>query len=169
MTIPDPSVNLHLNKKPMKKEVFAAVTIGFVLGLLITFGIWTANKSLKQSPPKLTGDIITPSPVSAVGTSTPTPSSPQTESGPILTVTAPVDEQLSPASTVTVTGTTGSKMTVVITAEDNQQIVAADSTGVFSAIVPLEGGYNLVTVTAVDASGKQTSRELTIGYTTAKL
>jgi len=148
----------------MKKEVFAAVTIGFVLGLLITFGIWTANKSLKQSPPKLTGDIITPSPVSAVGTSTPTPSSPQTES-----VTAPVDEQLSPASTVTVTGTTGSKMTVVITAEDNQQIVAADSTGVFSAIVPLEGGYNLVTVTAVDASGKQTSRELTIGYTTAKL
>ena len=50
----------------MKKEILIAILIGFILGLIITFGIWTANKSLKdnqeEQPPRKTGgvSVLTP-------------------------------------------------------------------------------------------------------------
>ncbi|MCJ7829738.1 hypothetical protein MUP50_01460, partial [Patescibacteria group bacterium] len=52
----------------MKKEILIAIIIGFVLGLVITFGIWTANKSLKEGTSTQSSQItenetnITPSP-----------------------------------------------------------------------------------------------------------
>ena len=32
----------------MRKEIIIAIGVGFVIGLIITFGIYTANKALKQ-------------------------------------------------------------------------------------------------------------------------
>ena len=33
---------------PMRKEIVIAICVGFVIGLIITFGIYTANRALKQ-------------------------------------------------------------------------------------------------------------------------
>lgn len=153
----------------MKKEVFLAISIGFVLGLVITFGIWTANKSLKNLPqaqasptPTLT-DSSTPD-------STPAPKNdtPSSETLP-LTVSAPMDEALVTKSTITVTGKTSPNAAVSMTYESGEQVVEADASGNFTAEVKLEGGYNLILLTAYTKSGESKSLSLTVTYTTAAI
>ena len=154
----------------MKKEIFFAISIGFILGLIITFGIWTANKSLKPPAPSLPSSITTPTPTSsAANPATPTPEALKPEDGLTVKLTSPTDEALVTVNTVTVTGLTLPTAVIVITAENSQQIVTQDSSGSFSAAVKLEGGYNLITVTAVDPAGNRASTELTVTYTTAKI
>lgn len=151
----------------MKKEVFLAISIGFVLGLIITFGIWTANKSLKQLP----AGAITPSPspvATAPGTNQPAPTSVPTTSG-ALTVTAPDDEFLTNTAKVTVTGKATANSPVVILYETGDVSLTTDASGNFTADVPLEGGYNLITVIAYDANGTQSSITRTVTYTTQKI
>ena len=49
----------------MKKELVLAITIGFILGLIITGGIYVANKSLKNLPrPSLPTMVPKPKPCS---------------------------------------------------------------------------------------------------------
>ena len=149
----------------MKKEVFLAVAIGFGLGLVITFGIWTANKSLKDA--QQAQPSPTPEPTSTPITSvSPTPSSPITLT---LTVTSPEDESLVNKDTVTVTGKTAAGSSVAIVSETGEQIVTADESGNFTADVELEGGYNNLTITAFNSAGNSNSQTLTITYTTAKV
>lgn len=150
----------------MKKEVFLAVAIGFGLGLVITFGIWTANKSLKDaqlSQPSPTPAETTPIPTSSVS---PSPSSPVTVT---LTVTTPEDESLVTKDSLTVSGKTAAGATVTIISETSEQITTADQSGNFSADVELEGGYNNITITAFDSSGNTNSQTITVTYTTAKV
>ncbi|MBI2008595.1 hypothetical protein HYS82_02985 [Candidatus Amesbacteria bacterium] len=149
----------------MKKEVFLAVAIGFGLGLVITFGIWTANKSLKES--QLTRPSPTPEPTSTPTSSiSPSPSSPVTVT---LTVTSPEDESLVTKDTVTITGKTTANASVTIVSELGEQIISADSSGNFTADVELEGGYNNLTITAFDSAGNSNSQTITVTYTTAKV
>lgn len=143
----------------MKKEVFLAISIGFVLGLIITFGIWTANKSLKQLPQT----TPTPAPTPAASIS-PTPASAVT-----LTLSSPEDESLTNVSSVTVSGKTFPNASVAIASESDDQIVTADSSGNFSTTVDLDGGYNTITATAFDQTGNSSSQSVTVTYTTSKI
>ena len=143
----------------MKKEVFLAISIGFILGLIITFGIWTANKSLKQLPQT----TPTPSPVPVTSLS-PTPSSSVT-----LTLTSPEDESLTSQNSVTVSGKTFPNASVAITSESGEQIITADSSGNFSSSVDLDGGYNTITAAAFDQTGNSSSQSVTVTYTTSKI
>jgi len=144
----------------MKKEVFLAVFVGFVLGLIITFGIWTANKSLRTPPP-----VVTPTPEVSPS---PTPAS-QNSSAVSLTVTSPEDESISSDSTITLTGKTGPGLPVSVTWENSQTLIVSDATGNFEADIKLEGGYNRLTVTVTDASGNSATKELLVTYTTSKI
>ncbi|TSC84108.1 MAG: polymorphic outer membrane protein [Microgenomates group bacterium Gr01-1014_16] len=155
----------------MKKEVFLAIAIGFGLGLVITFGIWTANKSLKDAQlAQQTTPTATPAPTVVPSESRdevgPTPSFPVTVT---LTVTSPEDESLVNKDTVTITGKTAPGATVTILSEIGEVIVAPDNSGNFTADIKLEGGYNNITITAFDSTGNSNSQTLTITYTTAKV
>lgn len=142
----------------MKKEVLLAVTVGFVLGLLITFGIWTANKSLVAKSPK-------PSPTPLVSISpTQAPVNDLT-----LLIISPENEFLSAAANITVTGKTKANLPVSIFTEKDQKIIISDSTGAFSSEVNLEGGYNQIKVIVTDPSGNSVSKDLLITYTTSKI
>lgn len=144
----------------MKKEVILAITIGFVLGLVITFGIWVANKSLKQA----NSTTITPTPTSptvSLGTS-PIPTSQVTNNQ--LTITSPDDESIVAVNTVTLTGKTMPNSSVAILYEDGQTFVTSDAEGKFSVEIPLVGGYNEITATSEDSS-----QTITVTYSTAKI
>jgi hypothetical protein len=142
----------------MKKEVLLAVTVGFVLGLLITFGIWTANKNLVTKSPQ-------PTPTPPVSISpTPDPVSNMT-----LVITSPENEFLSAAASITVTGKTKANSPVSIFSEKNQKIIISDSAGAFSSEVDLEGGYNQIKVIVTDQSGNSISKDLLVTYTTSKI
>ena len=145
----------------MKKEVFLAIAIGFALGLIITFGIWTANRSLKQANQNKTTTTIT------VTSPSPAPESQPTTSG--LVISSPEDESLVTKNSAVVTGKASPNSIVVILAENDEQIMAADANGNFSTDVTLTTGYNNITVTAYDSTGKAESQMLTVTYSTAKI
>ena len=144
----------------MKKEVFLAIAIGFALGLVITFGIWTANKSLKNLPQA--GVSPTPSPTAV----SPTPIPPVANA---LTISSPDDEALINDNSVTISGQTTANSTVLIVWEQDEQVVATDTSGNFSLKVDLVAGYNVITVYAYDTAGNESSKSLTVTYTTAKI
>jgi hypothetical protein len=153
----------------MKKEVFLAIAIGFALGLVITFGIWTANKSLAgikttQLPTEETQLVETTPSATTASANNPAP----VATGELV-ITAPEDETLTNQNTITVTGKTFVNATVVITFEDDQLVVLADSSGLFSASVDLIAGYNVINVTAFDANGSEANQMLTVTYSTAKI
>jgi len=145
----------------VKREVILAIIIGFGLGLVITLGIWVANRSLKNLP------SATPEPTSSPAVNT----QPATvSSGPLaLAITAPIDEALVATNKVTLTGKTAPGAVATIVYEDNQTIVTADAKGDFTLDVPLVAGYNVITVTAFNAAGQSATQSLTITYSTAKI
>ncbi len=160
-----------VNLQTMGKEVVLAIAIGFAVGIVITFGIWTANKSLKNLPtannPTPTLTATSPNPTSSTSIS-PTPAS-STTTNSSLTIETPEDELLTDKSTVTVSGKTVPGAQVVVLAEKNEYIVTADQAGKYTADVSLDGGYNTITVTSYDKTGTSSSQSITITLSTAKI
>lgn len=137
----------------MKKEVLLAIGVGFGLGLVITFGIWTANKSLKQAK--------------VVPTPTPSASPVVVVDQPVinsLIITAPEDESISAVATITVSGTTTPKAIVSIIYEEDETIVEADDKGAFSAKIDLIGGYNTIII-----SDQENTETRIVTYSTTKI
>ena len=139
----------------MKKEVLLAIIIGFAIGLIITFGIYTAKKALNQYP-NATQATPTPTPVSTTPSHT-------------LTITQPETETVHDQDTLTLTGTTSPDSIVTIFTEEDETIVSADSTGKFSAPIKLIGGANDITVTAITSDGLTATAELTLVYSTVTI
>jgi hypothetical protein len=137
----------------MKKEVLLAIGVGFGLGLVITFGIWTANKSLKQAKIQATP---LPSPTPAIVNELPTINK--------LTIDSPEDESISNASSITVSGTTTPKAVVSIVYEEDETIVEADDKGAFSTKIDLIGGYNTIII-----SDQENTETRVVTYTTTKI
>lgn len=149
----------------MKKEVLLAISIGFILGLIITFGIYTANKSLKSLP--TSGQIPTSTPPANQPTSTPAPTLKPGEFS--LTITEPADEALVTQNSLVLKGKTASGAVISVLSETSQTQTTANDSGDFSATISLEGGFNRITVTAYDKDGKTASQSLMVTYTTAQL
>ena len=157
LTIPASVVNL---KAIVKKEVILAIFIGFAVGLVITFGIWTANNSLRQAAATIT-PTPAPSPTPEIST-TPIPPTP-------LTITNPADELLTTDNSVTISGKTAPSATVTILTESGEFVTTASSTGSFSQKIDLEGGYNRISVTAFDSIGNSATVNLLVTYTASKI
>jgi len=140
----------------VRKEVLIAIIIGFGLGLVITFGIWTANKALKEAAPEETlapEVVIEPTPVPAFS----------------LTVISPEDNSISVEETIEVSGSTTSGAIVVILYQEGEKILEADSEGKFSSEITLAGGPNEIKVTAYDQEGNEAEKTLTVVYSTAEI
>jgi len=147
----------------MKKEVLLAIIIGFTLGLVITFGIWQANKALKQAVPEQT------LPTSQVQEEEKTPSPTLPPSQISLTITSPEDNSIINKEKIDISGKTSSKATVVITYEEGEKIIEADENGNFASEITLVGGANEITVSAYDQDGNETTKTLNLVYSTAEI
>jgi hypothetical protein len=139
----------------MKKEVVIAVVLGVIVGLIITFGIYTANAALQKRARQLSA---TPSP---------TPLTNDQKSSIILF--SPEDNMLTDKDALSVSGTTTANALVVIFVNDKEHLTTADDKGNFSEEVELTGGSNILTVVATDPSGKQEQVQRTVVYSTANL
>jgi len=141
----------------MRKEVLIAIIIGFGLGLVITFGIWTANKALKENAPTTTAEPEiseeTPSPVPAVE----------------LIITSPEDNTISETETIEVSGQTSAGAIIAIVYPEGEKILEADEKGNFTSEISLVGGDNLIEISAFNRQGDQTKKTITVVYSTAKL
>jgi hypothetical protein len=143
----------------MKKEVLIAIVIGFALGLLITFGIWTANKALKTQSETPIEEVKTEP--AAEPTSTPT--------GFSLSILSPEDEALIDTSKTEIKGLSVADAIIVIAAEKEEKIIEADENGSFATEISLIRGINEITVTAFNPEGEKTSQTLNVVYSTAEI
>ncbi|MBI5358491.1 hypothetical protein HZB69_02575 [Candidatus Amesbacteria bacterium] len=150
----------------MKKEVLLAIGVGFGLGLVITFGIWTANKSLKRAnTTKTMTSVPTPSPLVVSATPVPSPIPSTT-----LMITAPEDESLVATNTINITGKAQPKSIISVAFEEGEMLAEADANGNFTIGVDLIGGYNTLFVTAIDpVTGVESTKTLIVTYSTAKI
>ena len=147
----------------MKKEVLLAIIIGFSLGLAITFGVWKANKALKEAAPK---QQLLPSQVQEKEKiPSPTPVSSQLN----LLITSPEDNSIINKEKINVSGKTSPKATVVILYGEGEKIIEADENGNFTSEITLVGGANEITVSAYDQDGNEATKTLNLVYSTAEI
>ena len=143
----------------MRKEVLIAIIIGFSLGLVITFGIWTANKAIKQTAPNQQEE----STQAEQPTQIPTPASIG------LQILSPEDNSLVNQEKIIISGKASLAGTIIILYENGEKIIDSDSSGNFSAEIILISGENEIIVTAYDEAGNEISKSITIIYSTAQI
>ena len=144
----------------MRKEVSVAILLGFGIGLLVVFGIITAQTALKQHPQNTK---------SGQGTGiTPTPGTPQASaSAHAITLTDTQDGQVFSDPSSSISGTTTPLSHVAITTEQDQFFVDADSEGKFSQSITLVSGENEIHLVSFSPSGERAEQVVSVVYTTA--
>lgn len=135
----------------MRKEVFFAILAGTIFGLVVAFGIWRANSSIK---PK--GDISEATPTA----STPTPA--VTEVG--LTIAKPDSNSVFAENPVTLSGITKPDAWIAISSEEKDYVVKADTKGAFEQDIDLVGGVNEIIVTSFDDSGSSNTQKFLLVF-----
>lgn len=141
----------------MRKEVLIAIIIGFGLGLVITFGIWTANKAIKENVPEATPSeeeaTVSPSPLSAME----------------LIIISPENNTISEKETIEIAGQTVTRAIITITYPEGEKLLEADEEGDFSTEISLIGGDNQIKISAFNENGDETTKTLMVVYSTAEL
>lgn len=142
----------------MRKEIIFAVVLGVILGTIILYGSYIANKATSQSTITLDTQKVVETPPTITLTPTTTP----------LTITFPRDNYVSFTDQITITGTGPITSPIAIISENNEYIIDTDATGRFSTDITLVGGENDISLTTYNDNQIGTVK-LTIIYTTADI
>lgn len=144
----------------MKKEVFIAVAIGLVLGLIITLGAYTANRSinkLKANKTAKSEEVVASSPPNQIKAKS-------------LEITSHQSFDLTEESEITLLGVAWPNAVIAILLEDQELFTIADGKdGIFSATFDLIKGYNDIQIIATDDTGETNSQNLILTYSTTKI
>lgn len=132
---------------------FIAVLVGLVAAG-VAFYLYQMTKTLpeKKAEPLGVKTRITP---------TPTP-----DKSNFLTVETPKDEEVLTQKTITVSGKTAPNATIIVSSEENDQVVKPAANGDFSLTQAIPEGTSLLNVTAVFASGEEKKVTKTVTYST---
>lgn len=130
----------------MKKEVLIAIIIGFSVGLIITYGVHTAQSSILAQKENSEA-ALSPS-------SNATLTDPAGDGTHSLIIYSPQTEDILATSTIQISGITSpDSMIAAISGEDSSSIVA-DSQGSFVLEFELETGGNIVELTSYALTGE---------------
>lgn len=139
----------------MRKEIIFAIIVGVLVGTVVTYGVYVANKSLankiKGVDPK-TNTIPIPS-------STPEPEV-------TLTITNPENGLVLTEQEINIEGKTQKDCIVTISSGNEDYIIESDDNGFFSQKINLEKGANTVLVTATNINKISETKTLNIVYST---
>lgn len=142
----------------MKKEVLLAIIIGFGIGLVATFGLYSARKTIGSSY-----QIYSPVPESKNEqvANLPTDLS--------LSLSSPLDESISKDPKTKVSGSTSPSTWVIIFTEKEEKLVKSDEKGQFETEVALISGENEIEVTALSESGNTIKKIITVVHSTVEI
>jgi hypothetical protein len=142
----------------MKKEMIISVLVGLTFGLIIVYGIYTAQNSLSNQESKNNQNILV----------SPTPDSQEINAGN-LKVHSPEDQVVVNEPSIDVVGESLPQAYVVIFINDQESIINADENGHFSITGELELGSNIIQIHTIDEDGQTSIIERTVIYTTKPL
>ncbi len=135
----------------MRKELVWAAIIGISFGLVIAFGVWRVNASLK--------------PKGISTQKTPQPHAKNSEFQIVLD--KPQNNDVVAQGTTAVSGITKPLSWTTVSGETDDYIVQADEQGVFSQNVSLISGVNQIKLTAFDTQGAQSVGKVLVVYSSA--
>ena len=147
----------------MRKEVLVAIVLGFGLGLLITFGVWQANKKLQKPAEVIPTPAISTDVSPAPEQPTPTPD----HRG--LVINTPENNSLFNEEEIEVSGQTVPSSIVVVFYEEGEKILEANEEGAFSTTVTLVGGNNEIMVKSFADDGTKIEQTVNVVYSTAEI
>lgn len=133
----------------MRKELIWAIAAGIIFGLVVGFGVWRINASLKSNNKQ-----VQSSP-------TPQPNAPKELK---ITLDKPENEDVVTNNSVTVSGLTKNLAWVAVSGENGDFILQADGSGVFQQEVDLNPGVNQIKVTAFDKDGNESATQVLVVY-----
>lgn len=140
----------------MKKEILFAVSIGLIIGLIITFGMYRARQAVTGST------TVNIDPQSAT-------KSPSTNTKDAILISEPLDESLIPEAQTRVSGQAFPLAAIVVLTSKGETVGQADSRGNFSLTVPLEIGANIITIRAYGETQEPVEVIRTVVVSTADL
>jgi hypothetical protein len=132
---------------------FAAIIVGLIAAG-VAFYLYQMTKTL---PPSKDQGISIKSQI----TPSPTPNNQN-----FLTVENPKDEEVFDKQTITISGKTTPKSNIIISSENNDQVVSPSKTGEFTLTQPVEDGTNVIQITAVFPDGEEEKITRTVTYST---
>jgi len=132
--------------KSMRKEVLFAILAGGIFGLVVAFGVWRLNSTVKEGE-------------SAQTSASPTPSA---KSG--VTVAKPLEKQVITDSSVEISGITKPESFVVISTPAKDFFGISDSNGEFKIKTDLEGGINKIKISVLENQDVIAQTDLTLVY-----
>ena len=141
----------------MKKELLISIIIGFGLGLIITFGIYTGRKALQEQVQILSPFVEDKD------------ESDQKIASQSLSVISPIDQSISKEASINVTGVTSPSSFVMVLTEKGEKIIQSDVKGNFETQITLISGENEIEVHSFSDSGQDTSKTITVVYSTAEI
>lgn len=133
----------------MRKEIIFAILAGSIFGLVIAFGIWRINSAL--NPRK-------------EGATTPTEETKKDTA--IISIAKPSENDVIGESPTPISGLTKPGSFVVVSGEDHDYLMVADTKGAFSEDVSLTGGVNQILITSFGKDGNSGEQKLTVIYST---
>jgi hypothetical protein len=137
----------------MRKEILLAIFVGLLVGLAITFGVYTVRQHMLRS--KTVSEIEASRQLTA--TATPQPQL-------TLALNEPSENLITDKTAVPVAGRAIPMSYVVIMVGTQEFITTADKDGDFAQTVNLQPDGNLITVTATTPEGKQETIARTVIY-----
>ena len=138
----------------MRKELIIAIAAGVLLGLTVAFGVFRANSALKKNK------------VETKEFASPDQSKPPKQNGSKITLATPEAEDVIIQNPVKVAGITLKDALVIISSEDEDLLLKADSLGSFEQEVELLGGINQLIVASYDESEGKFEQKLTVVFST---
>ena len=133
----------------MRKEIVVAIVAGVLVGLIIAFGVWRANRAIDLNP----GNENTPQDTQVIS-----------DFG--LTLVSPSNRQIVSEDAVVVSGATSANSTVVILTVQDEYLAQADAEGAFEIEVELVAGLNQLAVYAFDQNLQTATEHINVVYST---
>jgi cytoskeletal protein RodZ len=143
----------------MKAERLILSVVAIVVGL-IAAGIAFYLYQMTITVPPSKNQSLT---IKSLKTATPTPT-PNDEN--FLTVENPKDESVVDKKTVTISGKTTPKSTIVVSTENDDQVVTPASNGNYTLNEPIGSGTNVIQITSVFPNGEEQKEIRTVTYST---
>lgn len=154
----------------INREIVIAITLGFAIGLVVTYGIWTANHSLKQqqvaSPSGNNTSSESTISVNVDDSESPDQTASTGNNGSEFTVMQPQLYTLTDQATYTISGFVPNDQTIIVLSESGQTTVTPEKDGEYIAEIKLITGVNYITIFAVDSQGKSQRIDRTIVLST---